>query len=223
MVYRCAAGPDLANYTIEIVSRKPTTVMCRLAVFFACLLALAGCSSDTPEIDPLTGLSPVLSTAAPLDAPVRVERPVALVPSENSAKELAGYDKFMAESPVTRALVPADILKSGDPRSFINATVAVLRRRFGDLVLVDDLATARRRGFRTALVLDLRSHHLVSAFDENRATITVVVLADSRQPVSRIVAQGTSRTTYGSMDPHWNEAVNMAVANLEAKVSALLP
>jgi hypothetical protein len=188
----------------------------------AAALFLAGCDTELPKEDPLKGLANVTADSVPADAPAHVELPVALVPSQSSAATLAAYDQFMATSPVTRAMVPSDILAEGDPRRFVTSAVGVLRRRFPKLELADDLATARARGFRSSLVLDLHEHHLVTAFDTNHAIITLVVMNAAQNPVSRIVAEGTSRTTYGSMNPHWGEAVDAAARVFEDKISRLL-
>jgi hypothetical protein len=195
-----------------------------LVAAFVIAAALAGCAGGPDYIDPLAGLTKVPAASVPQDVPVTVEEPVALVPSENSAKNLDMAAEFTesANGRLVKSLVSADIWADGDPQRLINGTVGVLRRRYPKIVLVDDLATAQQRGFRTTIVVDIQSHHLVSAFDTNRVTITLIAMDSGLRPVSRIVAEGQSGTSYGSMDAHFRDAVAMSVANLDAKATQLL-
>lgn len=192
------------------------------SVITATLLALASCNYDLPYQDPLAKLTNVPAASVPLDVPVRVEQPVALVPSENSAATIQATQEWMETHPLTQALVPTQIWAEGDPQTMLNAVVAVLRRHYPKLVLVEDLATARQRGMRTTLVLDIQVHHLVTAFDTNSVTILLIAMDATQRPVSRLVARGTSGTNYGSMDPHFDQAVIRAVQDFDAKVGQLL-
>jgi hypothetical protein len=88
--------------------------------------------------------------------------------------------------------------------------------------LVDDLATAKRRGFRTTFVVDVQSHHLTTAFDTNHVAMTYIVMDADQNPLSRFTGEGTSNGVYGSMDAHFRDAVAMATANLDAKATQLL-
>ena len=195
-----------------------------LAAVLAVTGALAGCAGGPDYVDPLAGLAKVPAASVPQDAPVTVQDPVALVPSENSAKNLDMSAEFeqSANGKLVKALVSDRIWADGDPQQLVNGAVGVLRRRFPKIVLVDDLATARRRGFRTTFVVDIQFHHLVSAFDTNHVAITYIVMDAGEKPVSRIVGEGKSGTSYGSMDPHFRDAVAMSVADLEAKATQLL-
>lgn len=212
-------GPRIAN----LLPLSAHRFGARLAA--ACgIAALVGCAGGPDYVDPLAGLTKVPAASVPQDVPVTVEEPVALVPSENSAKNLDLAAEFTesANGKVVKALVPSEIWADGDPQPLINGTVGVLRRRYPKIVLVDDLATAQQRGFRTTIVVDIQVHHLVSAFDTNHVMITLIAMDASLRPVSRIVAEGKSGTSYGSMDPHFRDAVAMSVANLDAKAAQLL-
>jgi hypothetical protein len=188
----------------------------------ATFVALAGCSYDPHYQDPLAKLTNVPAASVPLDVPVRVEQPVALVPSENSAAIIqAAHEAAEALAP-WRGIISDHIWAEGDPQYMLNAAVAVLRRRYPQIVLLDDLATARQRGMRTAFVLDIQVHHLTSAFDTNTVDILLIALDANQRPVSRFVGHGTSSTNYGSMDPHFDQAVVRAVQDFDAKAGQLL-
>lgn len=184
-------------------------------------LALAGCAGNPEYTDPLAGLTSIPAASVPQDVPVTVEQPVALVPSENSAR-LLNFAQQFKDDKLLQALVPPTLQADGDPQYLVNGAVNVLRRRYPGMVLVEDLRTARQRGFRTTFVMDIQAHHLVTAFDRNQIHLTVIAMDASQRPVSRIVAEGASGTTYGSMDAHFRDAVAMAVGNLEAKTARLL-
>ena len=104
----------------------------------------------------------------------------------------------------------------------VDGAVNVLRRRYPNAVLIDDLASAKQRGFRTTFVVDIQSHHLQTAFDTNHVSLTYIVMDADQKPLSRFTGEGVSHTTYGSMDAHFRDAVAMAVSNLDAKATQLL-
>ncbi|HXQ51481.1 MAG TPA: hypothetical protein VN802_10340 [Stellaceae bacterium] len=185
---------------------------------------LGGCASDPVYLDPLAGLAKVPAASVPQDVPVTVDQPVALVPSENSAKvlDLAAEFAASANGALVKSLVSDKLWADGDPQQLVDGAVGVLRRRYPKIELVDDLATARQRGFHTTFVVDIQYHHLVTAFDTNHVTITLVVMDARETPVSRIVAEGKSGTTYGSMDAHFRDAAAMSVATLDAKATQFL-
>jgi hypothetical protein len=185
-------------------------------------VVLAGCSGNPTYQDPLAKLTNLPAASVPLDAPVRVEPPVALVPSENAATTVEAAKEVDQSLWLSKAMVPTQIWAEGDPQYLVDAAVAVLRRRHPQLVLVDDLATAKQRGMHTTFVLDIQVHHLVTAFDTNSVDITLIVMDANQRPVSRFVGHGTSGTNYGSMDPHFDVAVRTAVQDFEAKAARLL-
>lgn len=196
----------------------------KLAVAAVIAAALAGCASDPPYVDPLKGLANVSSTSVPQDVPVAVQDPVALVPSENSAMVLKLVDEWKqtTNAKMVKALVSDEVWEDGDPQRLVDGAVNVLRRRYPKIELIDDLATAKQRGFRTTFVVDIQYHHLVTAFDTNHVALTYVVMDAAQNPLSRFTGEGTSHGVYGSTDAHFRDAVAMAVANLDAKATQLL-
>lgn len=205
--------------------RAPSLSMAFRGAVVACVgAALSGCAGGPDYVDPLAGLAKVPAASVAQDVPVTVQEPIALVPSENSAKNLDMSAEFQASAngKLVKALVSDQIWADGDPQQLVNGAVGVLRRRFPKIELVDDLATARQRGFRTTFVVDIQFHHLVTAFDTNHVAITYIVMDADEKPLSRIVGEGKSGTSYGSMDAHFRDAVAMSVANLDTKTTNLL-
>lgn len=204
--------------------RLPSVGLAKFVAVVVIAASLAGCNYDPAYVDALHGLANVPSTSVPQDVPVIVEQPVALVPSENSAMLLQSVKDYInsTNGKLGKALMPDYEWADGDPQPMVDGAVNVLRRRYPKAELVDDLATAKQRGFRTTFVIDIQSHHITSAFDTNHVTMTYIVMDADQKPLSRFSGEGSSHTTYGSMDPHFRDAVAMAVANLDAKSTQLL-
>jgi hypothetical protein len=215
-----------AKHWRGVASRPQTRISGIVKLVAAAALAalLSACVSDPPYVDPLHGLANVPSTSVPQDTPVVVQDPVALVPSENSALVLKLVDEWKqtTNAKMVKALVSDQVWEDGDPQQLVDGAVNVLRRRYPKIELIDDLATAKQRGFRTTFVVDIQYHHLVTAFDTNHVALTYVVMDAGQKPLSRFTGEGTSHGVYGSTDAHFRDAVAMAVANLDAKATQLL-
>jgi hypothetical protein len=215
-----ALRPRAAAASRFVSPRRGTRLVAAVAV----AVALAGCNYDPAYVDPLAGLAKVPAASVPQDVPVTVQEPVALVPSENSAMVLQAVEEWKqtTDAKMVKALVSDEVWDDGNPQHLVDGVVGVLRKHYPKAELVDDLATAKKRGFRTTVVADIQYHHLVTAFDTNHVTLTYVVMNADETPISRFSGEGTSHGVYGSTDPHFRDAVAMAVANLDAKAAQLL-
>ena len=142
--------------------RLPSVGLAKFVAVVVIAASLAGCNYDPAYVDALHGLANVPSTSVPQDVPVIVEQPVALVPSENSAMLLQSVKDYIdsTNGKLGKALMPDYEWADGDPQPMVDGAVNVLRRRYPKAELVDDLATAKKRGFRTTFVIDIQSHHI---------------------------------------------------------------
>jgi hypothetical protein len=188
----------------------------------AVLVILAGCASAPAYQDPTAALADVPGGDAPLDKPAHVEQPVALVasaPTRRLVRSGGGeIGNLGGNAQGVRVLAQTTSVADADIQYFFAAMIRVLKERYPSLELVDDLAAARERKFRTTLVLDLRAYRPTAASDTNRADITLVVLDAAQNPLSRIVVQGAS----GGVGGRLQDAVDMAVEQFEQKTSQLL-
>jgi hypothetical protein len=191
----------------------------RRVLLLAPLALAAGCDTAPPfYIDPGARLADVPGGDAPLDKPAHVAPPVALVASAPTRRLLRSSEPPRVATGAAPGLnTVIAVAADADPQYFVSAAMGVLRKRWPDLVLVDDLPAAREGKFQTTLVLDLRAYQPASA-DTDHADITLVVMDATQKPLSRILAQGTSNT----FSAHFRDAVDAAAQQLEQKISQLL-
>ncbi len=125
-------------------------------------LALAVASGASPAaaahkyLPPLTGLVPPGFTLAESTAPWLPEqlaqKSLAVVVSGNLDVSIVDWKKnYGKAAPDT---VAAAIGKGIDPAIFVNRTIALLRPHFATMIVVPDIATARRQGVDYIAVLD---------------------------------------------------------------------
>jgi hypothetical protein len=191
----------------------------RRLLLLAPLVLAAGCdTAPRAYTDPTSGLVDVPGGDAPLDKPVQVEPPVALVASAGSKKLLRAPAPPAAAASGTAPGVRVAAATAVDPQYFVATAVGVLKRRWPDLALVDDLPAAREGKFKTTLVLDLRAYRPTTESDTNRADITLVVMDATQKPLSRILAQGTGN----AFDARLRDAIDAAAEQLQQKIDKLL-
>lgn len=200
--------------------KAPTiAIIPRRLLLAAPLMLVAGCDATPPAYsDPAAGLADVPGGDAPLDKAVHVEAPVALVASAGSKRLLRS-----AQPPVTAAAGTAPGVRvaaaaEADPQYFVATAMNVLKNRYPDLTLVDDLPAAREAKVKTTLVLDLRSYRPTASSETNHADITLVVMDATQKPLSRILAQGTSN----AFDARLRDAMDAAAGQLQQKIEKLL-
>ena len=186
----------------------------------ASLLPLSACGPQAPPYqDPLADISGARIGDVPVDAPVRAGTTVAYTVGSNVERWL----KYVDEGNKYAASVGASqqLLAAGNPQNVINGAVAILRRRYPDIQLVDDLATAARRHIATTFALDIQSKWGALPGSEITSDIAIIAFDAQQHPVSRISGHGVSIVRpYVTPDPL--EAPQKAIAELSAKADRLL-
>jgi hypothetical protein len=182
-------------------------------------LVLAGCGGPPPDyVDPLKDLHNLPASSAPLDAPAKVGPPAALVLGSNIEK-LLQYNDAAAKGVQSMLLVNTAALEDGNVQYLINGAVQVLRRRWPQLVAVDDLATAARRKFASSIVLDIAVVLASRTGQSTTARVTAILLDAGENPLSRLEASGTTTVGFPAATPLFKEASNIALQGFQDKLS----
>lgn len=182
-------------------------------------LALAGCGGPPPDyVDPLKDLHTLRASSAPLDTPAKVGSPVALVPGSNMER-LLQYNDAAAKGVQSMLLVNTAALEDGNVQYLITGATVALRRRWPDLVLVDDLATAASRKFTNTIVLDIAVVLGSHTGQDTTASVTAILFDARETPLSRVEASGTTTVGFPAVTPRFKEASNIALQGFQDKLS----
>jgi len=195
----------------------------RVAGALAFPLVLAGCiTPDPPKYDDaLAGLSSSVAANAPVGARASVRGPAALVVSENTEKMLESHET-VEKGLRAQLLVNESAAQSRDPTHLVNKIVALVKTRVPNIELVDDLATASRRGKKSTIVVDLRSELGKLSGQRTNVAVTLVFMDERQRPVSRITGQGSAVIPYPAFSFGFQEAADQALQDLAAKMDAVL-
>ncbi|MDP2334433.1 MAG: hypothetical protein Q8M19_27460 [Reyranella sp.] len=182
-------------------------------------VALGACAAEAPKYeDALSGLHNLPGMAAPPDAPFRAGAPVALVFGSNIErvlKQQTDADKIVKSfGPLTNTRQLAD----QDPQYVITQAVGVLKQRYPQIEGIDDLATAARRKFASAIVLDFTVRLGASTGHQTVVALVAIAFDARQQPVSRLDASGSATLGYPAWTAKQKEASDIAVAAFREKV-----
>ena len=159
------------------------------------VLQLAACAGAfveprPPRSDPLTGILPTLPpprAAESVIASPQAKR-LGMIVSDSTEKQL-GWLQAMNERQKNN-IVMSDLADYWDPKNMASLVIDGLKRRFADVVLVDDMNDVRARRFDYAVVVDIGTDFIVhgSGDTENRYDVRT----DFIDPAGRLVgsAQG---------------------------------
>lgn len=183
---------------------------------------LAGCGPAAPAYrDPLVDLAggKLRAEDVPLDAPVKAGRSVAWTFGSNATGfvDYADAGRRYASSVGTSDAT----LKQADPLIMIDGSVALLRSRYPNIKLVNDLATAARQHIDTTFVLDLRLVWGIWPGDPITADLMLIALDGQQRPLSRMTGHGeVTIRAYVTPDPR--PAYDHALLELKEKMNRLL-
>jgi hypothetical protein len=185
-------------------------------------LGVAGCGPQAPAYrDPLVDLAggKLRAEDVPLDAPVKAGRSVAWTFGSN-ATPFVDYSDAGARYAASVG-ASEQTLKKADPTVMIDGGVALLRSRYPNIKLINDLATAARQHIDTTFVLDLRVVWGIWPGDPITADIMLIALDAQQRPLSRMSGHGeVPIRAYVTPDPR--PAYDHALLELKGKMDRLL-
>lgn len=189
----------------------------------AMLHVLTACTPVEPPryVDPLARLYNAPASSVPQDVPVKLQEPVGLVTSENGEAYLA-YAAAGEEHLRKHILVNEIASKDLDPKFLANEIVAMLKRRFPGIELLDDLASARKAKKKGTILVDMQTTIGQYTGQTTTVQLTVILFDGAQKPVSRIVATGQGVLGYPAWDARVKEASTLALQQLDQKLSAVL-
>ena len=193
----------------------------RLAGIVVIVALVTGCLQTAPQYgDALADLRSAPSAGAA--APFKAGSSVAVVLGSNVDKSL-GYneDAEKAFRSMPAPLVNNTALKDADQQYAITSAIGILRRKYPNIVALDDLATASRRKIATTFVVDLKSVYGRLSGDTTVAHLEIIVLDQRQKQVSRLDAEGQAIIPYPAWTVGYHEAVDKALSVLQAKFDSL--
>lgn len=194
-----------------------------LAFFTATLFAVTACAPIEPPkyVDPLARLYNAPASSVPADVPVKLQEPIGLVTSENGEQFFA-YAEAGEEHLRKQVIVNEVASKDLDPKYLVNEIVALLKKRYPHIELIDDLASARKTNKKGTVLVDIQT--TIGQFTGQTTTVqlTVIFFDASQKPVSRVVATGQGVLGYPAFDARVKEASNIALQQLDQKLTSVL-
>ena len=192
----------------------------RRAFVVGAMASLAGCGPQAPQYqDALADIARTRTDDVPLDVPVRAGPTQAVTFGSN----VEAYLKYHEEGVKYAASVGAGqkLLAESHPQVLVDGGISILRRRYPNLKSVDDLASAKRQGFATTFVLDIRTK--AGILPGSQTTVDLIIIAFDAQlkPISRIVGHGAI-TIQPYVVPDVGAANRQALGELDAKAQHLL-
>ncbi len=191
------------------------------------VLALGGCGSGPPlpaYTDAFTGLYNQSATAVPQDVPVTVQRPVAIILSDNVeayvawAKKTKEYWAAVVPASLTNEVANAD----GDP-SYIAATVlAMLKRHFPEAQVTRDFNQAVGTGKKAVCLIDIRTVPAPRIGQTTTVDATAYFFDATMTPVAKMSGHGETLVSFGMASSQIQPSTDAAVRQLDAKISALV-
>jgi hypothetical protein len=175
--------------------------------------------------DAFKGLYNQSAAAVPVDAPVTVQEPLAIIFSDNfelwfqHVKATTAYWASIVPSSLTNNVVIADT----DPNFLGGRVLEMLKRRFPGSEYLKDFRQAVASGKKGAIVVDVLPIPMQPYGDRTtKFDITCYFFDAGMNPVSRISGHGERRVPFGAADGGVQVAVDGALKELDAKMSKLV-
>lgn len=186
----------------------------------AAVLGLAACGLPPPTYqDPLSGLLREPPGPIPSNAPIRARQPIVVVLSGNSEIYLTyvrDYDKFLEKWGNLSAE------RDADPKVMAASVIGVIKAKFPDIRLVDDLNEALRQGAKTVCVVDVEATFATHSGDTTRVDITAIFLDREMKPLSKIAGHGSGVAPYPMTSFGAQTAIAAALSDLDRNLSSLV-
>ena len=175
--------------------------------------------------DAFKGLYNQSAAAVPVDAPVTVQAPLAIIFSDNfelwfqHVKATVAYWADIVPSSLTNNVVLADT----DPNFLSGRVLEMLKKRFSGSEYVKDFTQAVATGKKGAIVVDVLPKPMAPYGDRTtKFDITCYFFDAGMNPVSRMSGHGERRVPFGAADGGVQVAVDGALKELDAKIGKLV-
>jgi len=200
------------------------TLAVLLALSWACVSHAAPPPAPTYG-DAFKGLYNQSAAAVPVDVPLTVQEPLAIIFSDNfelwfkSVKDTTAYWASIVPSSLTNNVVLADT----DPNFLSGRVLEMLKKRFPGSEYVKDFTHAVASGKKGAIVVDVLPKPMAPYGERTtKFDITCYFFDAGMNPVSRISGHGERRVPFGAADGGVQVAVDAALKELDAKLSKLV-
>lgn len=200
----------------------------RLALLIALSWACASQGAPPPAPtygDAFKGLYNQSAAAVPVDVPVTVQEPLAIIFSDNfelwfqHVKATVAYWAGIVPSSLTNNVVLADT----DPNFLSGRVLEMLKKRFPGAEYVKDFPQAVASGKKGAIVVDVLPKPMAPYGDRTtKFDITCYFFDAGMNPVSRMSGHGERRVPFGAADGGVQVAVDGALKELDARMSQLV-
>lgn len=200
----------------------------KLIAVFGVVSTLVACTGPPPPTyssDAFKGLYNQSSTSVPADVPVSVQQPVGIIFSDNVEtyfgfiKDATEYWAQRIPSSLTNNVVIADT----DPRYFGGKVLSMLKSHFPSSAVVKDFNEAVASGKKAVIVVDLRVKAMEPYGDRTTKYDIDLYFFDVRMnPVSKLSGHGEYHVPFASATGGAQISIDAAVAQLDAKIGALV-
>jgi hypothetical protein len=197
--------------------------MRRLLVILLLTAGLAGCLPPPPLYkDPLAGIMPVSPAVFPIDAPVTVEQPAGLIVSDNTELYLQYYIASDKAINGNFGSPDDDIHRDMNPKFVVDRITYLLRSRYPNIELIDDMNAADRLRKKTIFVVDVQATFKQIAGQTTMFDFTVFAFDTQRRPVSKITGHGEAIVPLQTVAQNIGvqAAANQALQELDHKITA---
>jgi hypothetical protein len=202
--------------------------MKKLAALISCSWVLVSHAAGPLEPtygDAFKGLYNQSAAAVPVEAPVTVQPPLAILFSDNVelwfqyVKSANAYWATIVPSSLTNNVVLADT----DPNFLGGRVLAMLKRHFPTGEYVKDFKEAVASGKTGAIVVDVLPKGMQPYGDRTtKFDITLYFFDANMSPVSRMSGHGERRVPFGAADAGVQVAVDGALQELDKKLDKLV-
>jgi hypothetical protein len=189
---------------------------------------LAACAGPPPpsySADAFQGIYNQSSAGVPIDAPAAATPPVGVIFSENVEAYL-GHVKKSGEywdSVVPSSLKNNVVYADADPTFFAGRVLGMLKARYPTASVVHDFNEAVKTGKRSVILIDLHPKMMEPYGDRTtKIDIDAYIFNSAMNPVSRLSGHGEWKVPFASADAGIQKSIDQAIAQLEAKLAALV-
>ncbi len=190
------------------------------------LLSLDACTGPPPPqmVDAFKDLYNGNSAAVPVNAPVAVQAPVALIFSENveahigAVKNANDYWGKIVPASLTNTVVLAD----NNPLYFSGKILELLKRRFPTAAPVNDFKEAVQQGKRAVILVDLRMEYGARSGQTSKMDIELYFFDSANNPVSKMNGHAEFTIPFPAATTGMQQMINQAIATLDGKMNGLV-
>lgn len=201
--------------------------MTRLIGLLALCALLSGCSFGPPEppfTDAFAGLYSQSAATVPADVPTTVQHPVGIILSDN----VEAYIRWLGKSDeAVHQAIPANLINTvaendANPNYISGRFLDMLKRHFPEAQVVHDFNAAVSSGKKAVVLLDIQTVLPCCTGQKVILDATTYFFDAQMNPVSKMSGHADFTIGFPATSPHLQELTDAAVAQIDAKITALV-